>query len=71
MTAPERFELTPGEKSHPLWAKLKAYFEEQLKIQRTRNDGNLSEHETAIIRGDIKRLKALIRLGDDRPLTED
>jgi hypothetical protein len=65
------FELTAGEKLSPLWLRLKAHLEEQLRMQRARNDHNSNEQETALTRGDIRRLKATIALGDDRPLTED
>lgn len=69
--APVQFELTNGEKLSPLWARLKAYFEAELALTRSRNDNaKLTEHETATLRGDIKRLKAMLALGDDRPLTE-
>lgn len=67
----DKFELSAGEKISPLWLRLTAYLEDQLKLQRARNDANQSEFDTAIIRGDIKRLKAMLALGnDDRPQTE-
>lgn len=65
----EQFELTEGEKHHPLWQRLKAHFESQLATLRARNDGALSEIETAAVRGHIKFCKAAIRLGDDQPQT--
>ena len=64
------FELSDGEKMHPLWARLKAQFQNQLQVLRVKNDSSkLTEHETAEIRGHIKCLKAIIAVGDDRPLT--
>lgn len=63
----DRFELSTGEKSHPLWARLKAHFEDQLKILRARNDSPKNEIETATLRGHIACLKAIISLGDDKP----
>lgn len=65
------FELTEGEKAHPLWARLKSHLEEQLRVCRARNDGLLSEMETAMLRGQIKAIKAIIRLGEARPPTGD
>lgn len=62
------FDLTEGEKSHPLWHRLKAYLTDRLETARISNDRALSEHETAALRGEIKTLKALISLGDDRPV---
>lgn len=40
---------------------------EKLREARGRNDGPLSEMETAMLRGQIKTLKGLIELGDDPP----
>lgn len=69
---PEPFELTTGEKLSPLWARLTAYLESELQLQRARNDSaRLTEAETAALRGNISRLKSLIDLGKDRPLTEN
>lgn len=66
----ESFELTNGEKLSPVWLRLKAHLEEELQLCRLKNDHPRKEDETAALRGDIRRLKALIALGDDRPLTE-
>jgi hypothetical protein len=62
------FELTSGEKSHPLWAKLKAHLQERLADARVRNDQPASEQDTAALRGRIAALKLVIALGDDRPV---
>lgn len=67
----QSFELSDGEKAHPLWVKLKAHFEAQLQSLRERNDRTQPELETATIRGHIKCLRAIIALGDDRPQTGD
>jgi hypothetical protein len=64
------FELSAGEKSHPLWARLKAHFEERLAAARVRNDGGLDELNTAVLRGEIKVLKHLIALDADKPVVE-
>lgn len=66
------FELTDGEKLSTTWVRLKAHLEDELALQRARNDNaKLTEAETASLRGNISRLKAIIALGNDRPLTED
>ena len=66
----EPFDLTEGEKAHPLWRRLKAHLAAKLDGCRARNDDPaLTESETAALRGQIKTLKGLIALGDDRPLT--
>lgn len=65
------FELTEGEKRHPLWVRLKAHLEHELDLARKKNDNSkLSEQDTAALRGNISRLKIIIDLGKDRPLTE-
>ena len=72
MADPVTFALTEGEKHHPLWVRLRAHFTDRLAQARVRNDRpDLREWETATLRGQIKELKAIIALGDDRPLTGD
>lgn len=61
------FILTDGERRHPLWLRLKAHFEEKMLEARGKNDGPLSEADTATLRGQIKCLKGLIALGDEMP----
>lgn len=71
MTEPFKpFELSDGERRNQLWLKLKAHFEESLRVLRCKNDELLSADETAAIRGQIKCLRGIIRLGDDPPLTD-
>lgn len=65
------FELTQGEKNHPLWIRLKAHFEAELEILRARNDSAMTDIQTATLRGQIKFCKAVVRLGEDRPQTGD
>ena len=68
---PISFQLTDGEKLSPVWMRLKTHLEAELDLARKRNDNpKATEHETAALRGDIRRLKALIALGDNRPQTE-
>jgi hypothetical protein len=49
--------------------RLKAHLEDQLANARHRNDRVQSEPETAVLRGEIRCLKQLIRLDADRPMT--
>lgn len=67
----DRFELTDGERMHPLWVRLDAHLKTQLQRLRERNDRSQSEQETARIRGHIECLKVMMRLGEVRPLTGD
>lgn len=62
------FTLTNNDRLQPVWLKLKAYLTQELEAARKRNDNpQLSEQDTAAIRGDIKRLKALLALNEDDP----
>ncbi len=65
------FMLTEGEKAHPLWLRLKAHWIDQLAELRVRNDDpSRPELDTAALRGQIKTLKTIIALGDERPALE-
>ena len=61
------FELTEHDKVQGLWLRLRAHLDDRLAAARLRNDGALSEYQTASLRGEIKTLKHIIALGDDRP----
>lgn len=62
------FHLSENDKSTALWLRLKAHMEGRLAAARVRNDGALTEAETAALRGEIRALKALIRLDAVRPI---
>lgn len=68
---PVTFELSDAEKNSPMWARLKAHFEQRLHSCRLQNDRTQPEPQTAELRGQIKCLKAMIALGEDRPQTGD
>ena len=52
----------------PIWIRLREYLELELAVLRERNDGqSLTDVETATIRGEIKRIKTLLRLGNPEP----
>ena len=55
------------------WARLREYLEAELARLRARNDDNLSDLETASLRGEIRRIKTLLALdkrpGNQPPLT--
>lgn len=72
MIAPDPpFILTENEKATLLWARIKGHLNDKLAAARRRNDTPQSEQETAMLRGEIKTLKGIIALGDDRPVTGD
>ena len=56
--------LDHSEKHGALWVKLKAHLNDRLVTLRLRNDGNLSEVETARTRGRIAEIKMLLALED-------
>ena len=68
----DRFELSDGEKAHPLWRRLRAHLEDELgRLRRRNDDPTQGELETAALRGQIRCLKVIMALGDDRPMTGD
>lgn len=62
------FELSDGERVHPLWQKLAQRFEQMLEKRRKENDNKHTEVETAALRGEINLLKAILAYGKDRPV---
>lgn len=68
---PHPFILSDGDKASGLWLRLKEHFEARLAILRQRNDAIQPEADTALLRGEIRGLKNMIALGDDRPILTD
>lgn len=59
-------QLTPAERQDPLWRKLAQILREQLAELRAKNDApDLGERETAVLRGRIKQVKAILALGEE------
>lgn len=57
--------LLPHELESSVWRKIKAYLDAALAERREYNDGeSLTEKETAIVRGQIKHIKRMLRLGE-------
>jgi hypothetical protein len=63
----EPFHLSENDRAQGLWLRLKAHLEERLDAKRKQNDSALSKMQTAALRGEIKALRDLIALGNDRP----
>lgn len=62
------FVLTDGERISPLWIKIRTELEEKLNNLRSKNDNeNLTERETAALRGRINCYKSILGLGNDTP----
>ncbi len=66
------FVLTEGERISPLWIKISTELEKKLVSLRIKNDNpNLSERDTAALRGQIQSHKSIIGLGDELPPTDE
>ena len=60
---PPPFTLTAEDRQSSLWRRREAHFTERLARARARNDHPMPETDTASIRGEIKILRELIKLG--------
>lgn len=66
------FRMSHGERESDLWKRLRNRLEQMLAKERALNDDpNSTEQQTAARRGHIECLKAVIRLGNERPNVED
>lgn len=63
-----QFQLSDGERVHPLWQKLAQRFEQMLDVRRKENDSEHNEIETASLRGEINLLKTILAYGKERPV---
>jgi len=70
VNAPEKFVLSAGERSHPLWHRLEKHLKEHLDKLRMQNDKIQTEAETAALRGRIAELKSIINLGREPRVIE-
>lgn len=67
----DKFKLDEGEKSHPLWQRLKKFLLEELAEKRAANDSiKLDPFQTAMLRGHIRCLKSLIALDEQLPVID-
>jgi len=64
----DRLVLTDIERNSALWQKIKAHYDRRLRTLRARNDDPKSESETALLRGRIHEVKALLAI-DAIPMT--
>jgi hypothetical protein len=58
------FELSNQELDSALWQKITGHLESRLEVARKRNDGDLSEFDTARLRGRIEAYKELLGFND-------
>lgn len=64
---PERFELSPSERTSPLWRAVSEHMEKRIASLRAQNDADKDATQTAHLRGRIAELKALVALGEPQP----
>lgn len=64
---PLPFILSPNERNNPVWVRLKSHLESELHNARGKLEGDQTEQQTAIWRGRIRALRAIIALGDELP----
>jgi hypothetical protein len=62
-SVPPPFTLTAEDRHSALWRRLEAHLTDKLARARGRNDHPMPEANTASIRGEIKILSELIKLG--------
>lgn len=62
--------LTKQERDDPLWLKLKAEYESRLAQLRKDNDKDMSEADTANLRGRIAEVRKFLSLGEEKPVIE-
>jgi len=62
--------LTPSQRLEPLWRLLVERLQDRLMELRAKNDTNLTESETAMLRGRIAELKAVLDMGTDDPQSQ-
>lgn len=65
MSAPQP--ITKGDKTAVVWVKLMARYRARLELLRSQNDGAASEVDTAMLRGRIAEVKAILALDNDSP----
>lgn len=66
------FVLTNIERQSGLWMRLENHIKERLETLRKQNDGDLTEIQTAKLRGRIETYEVLRQLGKDMsPIEED
>ena len=66
-TAPEDFTLDSHERASPLWQKVERFIAHRIEKLHGRNETDLSPQDTAAVRAEIKALRALKRLGQEKP----
>lgn len=59
--------LSEADRRNPLWVRISDHCQGRLRDLHARLESDQTELQTAIIRGHIQFLRAMIRLGDEPP----
>lgn len=62
------FKLEVSDRQSVTWARLSSYCDDRLATLRAQNDADMSEVETAKLRGRIAEVKAMLALAKDNPI---
>lgn len=65
------FILTDSDKISPTWINLSKHLESRLEQMRKRLEGDLDQMQTASLRGQIKEIRRILSLAEDRPFVEE
>lgn len=65
---PEIFSLTTQDRHSSLWQRLTAQLQTRINELHGKLEGNQTENETAILRGQIKFAKEMLNLGNVPPI---
>lgn len=68
---PQPFVLTSSERQSGLWMRLENHLKDRLTTLRKQNDGDLTDIQTAKLRGQISFAAGLLLLGKDQPPIEE
>jgi hypothetical protein len=58
--------LTEHDRQGDPWLKIKKHFESRLAVLRQKNDKPATEAQTAVLRGRIAEVKAILALGEEQ-----
>jgi hypothetical protein len=58
---------TASDELSPTWKKIKDYYTGELHALRIKNDGDLDEHKTIALRGEMRMIRKLLSLDTGTP----
>lgn len=64
IVGPEQFRLRSSDTASETWIRLHKHYTDRLERLRTQNDADQSPEKTAMLRGQIREVKALLALAN-------